>query len=75
MRAIKNIVSRFFKSGEIDTSIEYMILSVQLPGEVYYSLKSNYFAFRYLFKDFDEYKSWLRKKYGNKLPKKLMEIL
>lgn len=75
MTTIKKLVSRFFKSGEIDTSIEYMFLSIQLPGDVYYSLKSNYYAFRDLFKDFDEYKSWLRKNYGNKLPKKLMETL
>ncbi len=75
MRAIKKIVSRFFKSGEIDSSIEYMILSIQLPGEVYYSLRSNYYAFRELFKDFDEYKSWLKNTYGDKLPIKLKELL
>ncbi len=75
MKALKNIVIRFFKSGEIDTSIEYMILSIQLPGEVYYSLRGNYYAFQELFKDFDEYKSWLKNTYGDKLPIKIREIL
>ncbi len=73
INAIKQTVLRFIKSGEINQSIDYMFLAIQLPEEVHYQLKSNYFAFRYLFKDFEEYKSWLKNNYGSKLPIKLKE--
>ena len=75
LKSFKQIVLRFIKSGEIDQSIDYMLLAIQLPEEVHYQLKSNYFAFRYLFKDFEEYKSWLKNYYGSKLPIKLKEHL
>ncbi|MFA7420558.1 MAG: hypothetical protein WCZ90_12810 [Melioribacteraceae bacterium] len=62
-------------SDEINSSIDYLLLAAQLREEVGYLLKSNYFAFRHLFKDFDDYKSWLKQNYGNKLPEKLKEYL
>ena len=72
---IKKLVFRFIKSGEIEDSIEYMILATQLPGEVFYLLKSNYFAFRHLFKDFNEYKVWLNNTYGDRLPIRLINYI
>lgn len=75
LKAIKQTVFRFFNSGEIDSSIEYLFIASQLPNEVHYLLKSNYFAFRFLFKDFEDYKVWLKNTYGNKLPIKIKEFL
>jgi hypothetical protein len=75
MDTIKNIVFRFMKSGEINTSIEYLFIASQLPNEVHYLLKSNYFAFRFLFNDFEDYKVWLKNTYGDKLPIKMKDYL